>query len=211
MEKKTRIIMIIGLVLLLGLAVFLLGQRKKNELISPIIPTKPQVKQEEKLLIYKDVAGFEFQYPESVIVKEVLADNLAVYSLLELSSKKLSGMMIIRVVDTSFNSLEAWLKSQEASGAGASREIILAGLPGQQIQFLGSQKLVTIVIDDGVMYFFESPLNREGPPVDGQNSWNKIHNQIVSSFNPLTEQSSNEKEEGMGEEEIIYEEEEIIE
>ncbi|MBI4999382.1 hypothetical protein HZB97_01270 [Candidatus Gottesmanbacteria bacterium] len=74
-------------------------------------------------------------------------------------------------------------------------------MPGSQTQFINPRRLVTIAIDEGIMYFLESPL-------DEAEYWNKIHNEIVSSFTlnraPAPAPQS-------GGEEVIYEEEEVIE
>lgn len=197
-KKKLLIIGGAGIVLISVLAVLLVVQKKKTAPAGQIqVPI--QEKASEKLITYKDEAGFEFTYPEDLTIKDVSGD-LPVYSSLEISSAQHEGKMAIRITDTSFASLDAWLKSKEATGAGSTREITLAGMPGKQIQFTNPRRLVTIAIDEGIMYFLESPL-------DEAEYWNKIHNEIVSSFT-LSDQTSAPPGGG---EEIIYEEEEVIE
>lgn len=199
-RKKLLIIGGVGIILILGLAVFFVVQKKKTAIVSPIHP--PGILEEKKpeaLLTYKDEAGFEFTYPENLTIKDVSEDE-TVYSSLEISSSQHEGKMAIKIADTLFTSVDSWLKSKEATGAGSTREITLAGMPGKQIQFSNPRRLVTIAIDEGIMYFLESPL-------DEAEYWNKIHNEIVSSFT-LSDQTSAPPGGG---EEIIYEEEEVIE
>ncbi|MBI4999407.1 hypothetical protein HZB97_01400 [Candidatus Gottesmanbacteria bacterium] len=201
-KKKILIIGGVGIILVLGLAVFFVVQKKKTAIVSPIQPPGIlEEKEAETLLTYKDEAGFEFKYPENLTIKDISGADQSVYSSLEISSSQHEGKMAIKIVDTLFTSVDAWLKSKEASGAGVAREITLAGMEGAQIQFANPRRLVTIVIDEGIMYFFESLL-------DEAEYWNKIHNNIVSSFT-LTE-TQTPAPQGGGEE-VIYEEEEVIE
>lgn len=190
----------IGIILVLGLTVFFVIQKKKSTPISPI-QTPGILKETENLLIYKDEAGFSFDYPEGLTIEDVTGDDETLYSSLEVSKGFSGEKMIIKVSDTAFSSTGAWLKSKEASGAGSTREITLAGMKGVQIQFTNPRRLVTIVIDEGIMYFLESSLDEVG-------YWNKIHNNIISSFT-LTETQAPAAQ--AGEEEIIYEGEEVIE
>lgn len=204
-KKKLLIIGGAGIVLISVLAVLLVVQKKKTAPAGQIqVPI--QEKASEKLITYKDEAGFEFTYPEDLTIKDVSGD-LPVYSSLEISSAQHEGKMAIRITDTSFASLDAWLKSKEATGAGSTREITLAGMPGKQIQFTNPRRLVTIAIDEGIMYFLESPLASSAEASAKAEYWNKIHNEIVSSFT-LSDQTSAPPGGG---EEIIYEEEEVIE
>lgn len=199
-RKKFLLVGGAGVILVLVFTVFFVIQRKRTVIVSPIQPPGiVEEKEAETLLTYKDEAGFEFKYPERLTVKDITGD-LPAYSILEISSAKQKGKMIVKVVDTSFPSVDVWLKSKEASGAGTSREITLAGMSGSQIQFANPRRLITLAIDGGIMYFLESPLDEDG-------LWNKIHNTIVSSFALAEAQSST----SAGGEEVIYEEEEVIE
>lgn len=189
-------------IILVALIIFFVFQKRQKQIVSPIQP--PGVTSEEELgslTTYKDEAGFEFKYPEGLTIKDVTGDDETLYSSLEVSKGFSGEKMIIKVSDTAFSSTGAWLKSKEASGAGSTREITLAGMKGVQIQFTNPRRLVTIVIDEGIMYFLESSLDEVG-------YWNKIHNNIISSFT-LTETQAPAAQ--AGEEEIIYEEEEVIE
>ena len=199
-KKKLLIIAGAGIILVFVLVVLIVVQKKKTAPAGQI-QAPVQEKAPENLATYNDEAGFSFNYPEGLTIKDVTGDNETLYSSLEVSKGFSGEKMIIEVADTTFSSINAWLKSPEASGAGTSREITLAGMPASQIQFTNPRRLVTIVIDGGIMYFFESPLDETG-------FWNKAHNDIVSSFTLGENQVP--APEGGGQE-VIYEEEEIIE
>lgn len=203
-DRKKLLIIIgggVGIVIAV-LAIFFIFQKKQAPVVSPIqTPGITQEKKPENLITYKDTAGFSFNYPENLTVRDVSGDEQTVYSSLELSSLQDEEKMIIKVSDTTFASVDAWLKSKEATGAGSTREITLSGMPGSQIQFTNPRRLVTIAIDEGIMYFIESPLDEAG-------LWSKIHNDIISSFTIDQTQTSSPQ---VGGEEVIYEEEEVIE
>lgn len=204
LEKKKLIIASSGVGLILVLAGFFIFQERQKETVSPLGSSLSSTAKKQELgnlLIHKDEAGFEFSYPENLAIKDISGADQSVYSSLEISSAQHEGKMLIKIADTPFASLDTWLKSKEASGAGASREITLAGMPGSQIQFDNPRKLVTVVINEGIIYLLENPLDEE-------NYWNKIHNNIVSSFTFGKTQTPAAQ---TGGDEVIYEEEEVIE
>lgn len=202
MTKKKVLIMAgtVAIVLVALVFIFVIRQRQVT-IINPIqSPEIIQEKKPETLLSYKDTAGFEFKYPENLTVKDA-SGNLPVYSSLEISKAFSGEKMTVKVLDTDFPSVDTWLKSKEASGAGSSRDITLAGMSGKQVQFTNPRRLVTIVISEGIMYFIQSP-------IDEANLWNKAHNDIVSSF--ALEQTQRSTSQTGGAEDIISEEEEVI-
>jgi hypothetical protein len=208
MNSKKKILMIggISLILIGAGAVVLKVAQKPKPAITPdsIISSTPAP--EEKLLTYNDEAGFSFEYPESLKIEDI-SGNLDVYSILEITSETTSGTATLKVVDTKYKTIDDWLKkTPEASTAGSAREIELAGMTGQQIQLENPRRLVTSVIDGGVLYYLESPLDSNSA------YWNKAHNAIVSSFNlGETKPQAGSQTGGDSGQDIIYEEEEIVE
>lgn len=199
MTKKRKLLFGagLGIVLTVVTAVGLLSHQKINPTADNLPTPSPKVEEMAKLVKYEDEAGFSFEYPEDLVVKDVTPEDNLSYSVLEI------GETIIKVVDTRYSSVDNWLaKDKEASGAGTNREITLAGMVARQIQFDNPRRLVTVTIEDGVMYFIESPLESAGQ------YWNKVHNAIVGSFN-LTESASPPT--ASGGEQSIVEEEEVIE
>ncbi len=83
--------------------------------------------------------------------------------------------------------------------------VALAGIPAKQ--YAQGGKLITVAIDSGVIYLIEGPASpSQGGPKDG-GEWEEVQNLIVSSF-ALTEKAAAS---GATDENVIYEEEEVIE
>lgn len=182
-KLKLPIIILVLVLVLIGVPVILVMKNKKTENVTPLGLAQKQETAAEKIVTYNDSSGFKFAYPESLIVKDVSGDAPNVYSFLEISSAKQAGKMTIKIVDSPYDSLESFLSSKEASGAGVSRDVALSLMSARQIQFANPKRLMTVVISDLIMYSIESPLDENG-------YWNKIHNQIVSSFSLGTESAS---------------------
>lgn len=201
MTKKRKLLFGagLGIVLAVVVAVGLLSHQKTNPAVGNLPTPSPKIEEMAKLVKYEDEAGFSFEYPEDLVVKDVTPEDNLSYSVLEI------GKTIIKVVDTRYSSVDNWLvKDPSASSgqAGTSREVTLAGMAASQIQFDNPRRLVTVTIENRVMYFIESPLESAGQ------YWNKVHNAIVGSFS-LTESASPPS--ASGGEQSIVEEEEIIE
>lgn len=208
-KKIILFVIIITLIILLPIISFFVFKKSKTESVNPLAESSAlsKIAEEEKLLSYQDTAGFKFNYPQSVTVKDVSNNDPNTYSLLELGSAKNDGKMLIKVVDSNLDSVDQWLKSKEATGAGNSREVIISQMPGKQIQFENPSRLVSLAISDGIMYFFQSSLDSAG-------FWNKVHSQIISSFsqNGTTEKTVEENKSGADfGEETVSENEEVIE
>lgn len=210
MKKKILLGLSVSLALLVAIAAFFLTRNEKQT--SPAETPTPEVEEkQEKLAQYEDEAGFNFEYPEGLMVRDVTPEDKTHYSLLEISSSKAEGKMTIEVVDTVYSSVEDWLKKdKQASSAGqVSREITLGGIVGKQIQTENPRQLMTVAINEKVLFLLISPLETS----NGQ-YWNKIHNDIMASFQISQESApaANETENSVGSGDSgIVEEEEIIE
>lgn len=174
-KDKFKLSIIILVLVLIGVPVILMMKNKKTGTVTPLGSGQKQETTAEKTAIYNDSSGFKFDYPESLTIKDVSGADQNVYSSLEISSRKQEGKMMIKIVDSPYDSLESYLSSKEASNAGVSRDLILSSMPAKQIQLTNPKRLETVVISDSVMYLIESPLDDSG-------YWNKVHNQIISSF-----------------------------
>jgi len=208
MNQKKKILTIAGVGLILfGLTALGVKVGQKPKTTSNPVATPTPIRIEAKNQIYEDEAGFSFEYPEGLEIKDV-SGNQDVYSVLEITAPDKNEKMVIRVVDTKYKTVDDWLKKDPSlpkSFDGASRDIELAGMTGQQIQLENPHRLVSLAIDKGVMYYFESPLSVE----EGQ-YWNMVHNTIVLNFS-LGEAQPQAGNQGGGGEDVIYEEEEVVE
>ncbi|MFH0864156.1 MAG: hypothetical protein V1858_03655 [Candidatus Gottesmanbacteria bacterium] len=205
-NKKKLIIAVIGLgiLLIISFSYIFFKKIKTNDkaLTLSVNPSETKI----SLKTFNDETGFQFQYPEDLLINDVSGDDQNIYSALEISSSDKDNKMIIRITDTDIALVDEWLKTKEGSGAGPKREISIATMSGKQIQFKNPNRLVSLVINDGIMYFFESPLDEAG-------YWNKIHNIITSSFSivEVEESVDSSTESTSNDEGILTEEEEVIE
>ena len=123
---------------------------------------------------YDDWSGFKFDYPSLLTVKEVELDNQKIYSSLEVygsDAKKLT----IRVSDTQITSLIDWQKSfNQQNSVRKIDQMTLADLPALRLQYGAPEMMLTVAINDGILYQIESPVD------DG--FWNRTHEDLVGSF-----------------------------
>lgn len=201
MKDKLKLPIIVLVLVLIGVPAVLLIKNKKTGITTPLGSEQKQEITAEKLTTYNDSSGFKFDYPESLMVKDVSGSDQNIYSFLEISSTKQAGKTTIKIIDSPYDSLESFLKSKEVEGAGASRDLTLSLMPAKQIQFPAAKKIITVVIADGIEYLLESPL-------DNGSYWSKIHSQIVASFNIETQKSSTTGED-VGSDQAASEEEVI--
>lgn len=216
-SKKLSVISagIIGVIVLI-LGWFFLFNKGKEGIVSPTPDTASNQAAggqagTEKLIKYEDEAGFSFEYPEGLTVRDITPEDDISYSELEISSSQHPGIAKIRVADTQCLTIENWLrKCNSRKEFGDSRDVTLAEMEGKQVRLSQPETLQTVVIEDGVEYLVESPLTEP----DGA-FWNKVHNDIIFSFalNEVTPvaNSFNEQAGAAGGGEAIIEEEEVIE
>lgn len=200
MSKRT-ILIIVLIVAALGvvIAAFLffgrLGKESKPTQQGSLFtePFKKVLSQEET---YQDEAGFSFKHPKGARVEEVNLEDDSVYSSLELTLSGKTGKLTIDLRDTTYKSVDDWLAKDRTAPKNAkiSGETKLATFPAKQ--YTSSSGLLTVAIDQGVLYRIEAP----------GTSWEEVYDKIVSTFT-LTAGSTSASSEAN----VIYEEEEIVE
>lgn len=187
----------IGIVLALKKSKQDSGVQKSKSLINP--DTETTSNQELEDLLYEDESGFSFTYSGDLEVSKQDFDENTVYS--DLFLTKSNEKIHLLVKDTSYSKIEDWLskdplapKNTQVSGA-----ITLSGVPAKQ--YSTASKLYTIAIDQGVLYFIESP--------KGDSFWEQAQDKIVDSFKFESESSTTTT--GSGSSDTVYEEEEVVE
>ncbi len=213
MKKILVIILVVATVGILGYVVYSSKKkesaRKINIPVVETIVTSPSTSQ-VGLKKYMDEVGFSFFYMKEVEVKPLVVSDNTVYSMLELTSKNNPGKVTI-IAKTSF------LKTVDGSFKNDVKDIKklkLADLEARQIEQEG--KIVTVALDQGVL--FEITVDYK----ESKNFWSEVNNKIIASFvfelpeAPSTTINSNdggsiENSGASGDEDVIYEGEEIIE
>lgn len=123
---------------------------------------------------YDDWSGFRFDYPDILTVKEVELDNPQVYSSLELAGSD-SQRLNIRISDTAVAGLTEWQKEfNRQYSVRKINQTTLAGLPALRLNFGAPEKLLTVAIDNGIIYTIESQAD--------SGFWNRTHEDLVASW-----------------------------
>lgn len=123
---------------------------------------------------YADPAGFSFQYPKTLAIADETPPDDAYYSRLTLKSTGESMKMTLLVKDTPYKTTEEWLRKDPEAPKNATvlGSVSIGGAGGTQYGENG--KLLTVAIDQGVIYRIES--------IKDDGFWERAHRQIVSTF-----------------------------
>lgn len=176
MSKKFKI----GLAILitLGIGAMAFWQLKLvNHKVKPEaeINIKEAVLPLAKTLTYEDWAGFKFDYPESLKIEEVEIDDKTVYSSLELTATN-GEKLNLRVADTEFKDIGEWQKEFEKKYlVTLVKDVLWEEMAARQLVYGAPKRLMTIAIDNGVLYSLDSLK-------DEYEFWEKTQNSIVNSF-----------------------------
>lgn len=174
MSKKIIIILaVILLLLLLGsIAGYFFFLRDGDSDISDKAGGLPDIIKEkvEGDLIYEDAAGFSFKYPKAIEVKDITPDDEVYYTLLSLTKDK--EKLTVTAKDIKEASSDSFIKNTPeyklAQVAGATS---LGGLAAKQYTLAG--KLITVVVDKGVLYLIEGPAG---------SYWEDVQSLLISTF-----------------------------
>lgn len=176
MSKKFKI----GLAILitLGIGAMAFWQLKLvNHKVKPEaeINIKEAVLPLAKTLTYEDWAGFKFDYPESLKIEEVEIDDKTVYSSLELTAAN-GEKLNLRVADAEFKNIGEWQKEFEKKYlVTLVKDVLWEEMAARQLVYGAPKRLMTIAIDNGVLYSLDSLK-------DEYEFWEKTQNSIVNSF-----------------------------
>jgi hypothetical protein len=199
MSKKNIILLIIIIILVAGLGIGTYLVMQPKEVTTPkaagnqgnFLPTTQESqKLDTQKLKYEDSAGFSFEYPVGFTITDKSINDDNYYSYLDMKNSQ--GNISLIVTDTTYKTLDDWKKANiNATLVGATT---LGGIKANQYNLSGS--LMTIAIEDGILYEIKSPI---GDKPEG------AHAIIVDSF----AFSGQNKTTTTGD--TIYEEEEVIE
>lgn len=148
--------------------------KTKDSFSQKQISIKPAELPEVTKTTYKDWAGFSFDYPDILTVKEVELDNPQVYSSLELAGSD-GKKLTIRVADTPNANLIDWQKSfNRQYSIRKIDQTTLADLPALKLAYGAPEMLLTVAIADGIIYQVESGAD--------SGFWDRTHGDLVASW-----------------------------
>jgi len=176
MSKGMKILISIMAVLLIGgWAGWTLWPRKTDSFVEKEISIKQTTIPEAEKTVYEDWAGFRFEYPKSLKVEEIETDDETVYSSLELTAVD-GKKLLLKIVDSRFKDLDEWKNAFETDNVAVGlREIYWVDIPGLQLRHGAPKKLLTVALEDEVIYRLEGP-------VDDGGFWDEAHQLILNSF-----------------------------
>lgn len=166
----------------------------------PFVEAKKLPSQETKE--YKDPAGFSFELPDDVQASASSSLDNFTYADLALTSKVATGSITFKVTDTKLISMDAWLRSREAS-LGAIKDVKLGELPSKEIK--QKNTITTGAIDQKILFELRVL------PEKKQDYWKQVYKTILDTFSFVNPQASETSSSGGFESDVVYEGEEIIE
>lgn len=172
MNKKIALIISgISLVLVTLVLVFYLQFKTKFSAVSPVSQITPTPTVEE-MSIWTDPAQFSFQYPRALALNPHNEDQTN-YAHVELTSATHSGNLIVWVKDTTSDTIDNWILKEKIKNAIDSE---LASVSAKKVLTTNENNNITLsTIRNGYLYQIEvNPTNND--------FWNKIFNQVTSTF-----------------------------
>lgn len=194
---------LLGFVIILTLATIglvIFSSKKKQNNVSPI-PEKTSLEksnstESSKLKEYKDPSGFQFMYPENLVIKTIDRNDQSIISDLNIGSPGKNGNITIEVSESQIKSYSEWLKkNKEASPSGNVKNIKFADLDAKQFKM--DDKVITLAFDVNTQ--FKITLD----PKNNDEFWKKINDNLISSL----KFSQPENQNG----DVVFEGEETIE
>ncbi len=176
MSKNTKLAVFAILTLIVfGFAGWMLFRPKtKDNFSSQEISIKQAEIPDYTAKKYEDWAGFSFDYPGNLTVKEIELDNPDIYSSLEIYGSD-AKKMTVRVSDTKIASLADWQKSFAAANAVKKiDQARLDDLDAVTLQYGAPAAMVTAALKDGVLYQIDH--------LADNGFWDRAHSDLVDSF-----------------------------
>lgn len=209
MSKNLRIGLAILVTLIIG-SVAIWELKFKNTKTKE--PTEVTIKEATlpmpEITVYKDAAGFKFNYPAGLTIKEIETDDATIYSSLELTAPN-NEKLNLRITDTIYNNVLEWLQSFEKNNpVSSSKEIGWEIMAAKQLTYSSPKRLKTIAIENNISYSLDSLLDKDS-------YWEKTQNMILSSFEftaaklPTASPVSTTPTESTNEEDIVLIEETV--
>lgn len=192
-----KIILAISLVVgFLVATVLVINYRRQHHPLSTPLLSQPTVAKlpSETLIDYTDPNGFSFSYPDNLsLTKNDLADTE--YGNLQLSSKEVSGSLLLKISDSKYASLDDWVKLNK----GTVRPVKLGSLSGVEVRT--ADRLLLGALDQGIFFSLEMPLIEEG-------FWQKVYHKILTNFAFVSPGSPASGEDNSGD--VTFEGEETV-
>lgn len=180
MPRKTLVTLILLGIVIIGIWYVFFGQ-KKVSLSSPLSvnleqensPSLSSLKPSKTLKDYADPSGFSFSYPDNLSLVSNEPKTTRVYSDLDLSAKGFTKGLKIEISDSSFKSLNDWVKANETEQS-TKKDVKLGTL--KAIEITASNRILLGALDQGVLFTIDASLS------ENKDFWMEVYNQVVKDF-----------------------------
>lgn len=209
MDKKTLLLLLIAVGLIVGVLVWFFNP-KKSILLTPQTnqqETNAQISPSKTLKSYTDPAGFTFSYPDNLSLVNNEPKDDSVYADIQLTATGVDGNLALKIADSKLASLDEWVKLNK-SASQTPKEVKLGNL--KALEVTTSDKLLLGALDQGILF------NIEGLFGSRKDFWVEVYNKILAEFTFAPPSPDNSASGGGGgvsssSEDITFEGEEVIE
>ena len=166
-------IVLVGCVILAGIVIFRtkLISKTSEQTMSPAVTVAPK-----ELVLWEDPAGFSFTYPSELTVNKH-DEDMQNYAHVELTNTGHTGNIIIWAKDTTYQSVDAWIKGDKTVNMAPSVDTTLGGKEAKKIMVTGAtKKMITGAIDVDVLVTVEVDMQTDEP------YWTEIYSGIIQTF-----------------------------
>lgn len=164
-------------VLFIAFGVFYFSFSKKQDVVAPVLQTVPvEVKKMPSLTTktYVDDAGFQFDYPDDLIVTKKESTNSAVYTEIAVTSKTVAGNLSFVVEDTKEKTIDDWMNKNIIGSSSAEKAVTLGNIQAKVIT--QNDKTIIVAIDQKILFKLEVMPEKENE------YWNAAFATVLSSF-----------------------------
>lgn len=207
--KNPNVLRFAGLgvvVLFVAFGVFFFSSSKKQV----PVPVQQNVTVETKKMpslttkTYTDDVGFQFDYPDDLIVEKKESTNSAVYTDVRVISKTAAGSLSFLVEDTKEKTIDDWMNKNIISSSSAEKAVTLGNIQAKVIT--QNDMTIIVAIDQKVLFKLEVRPEKEN------DYWNAAFATVLSSFSFFTPQAataSSNAEVNIGGDDVVIEEDVI--
>ncbi len=202
-NKKTGLLAILVVVLMVGVYQLLLGGQK-NSLSTPITfkeQGKVEIVPSKTLKSYTDPSGFSFNYPDNLSLESNELDDHA-YADMQLTAKEVNGSLALKISDSKFATLDEWVKLNKGTTKETPKEVKLGSLKGVEIKT--SDRLLLGNLDHGVLFTIEIPLVEE-------RFWMNVYDKVLTDFSFVSPDVASSGDTSSSSDAISFEGEEVTE
>lgn len=199
MNKKQIILLAICASVILAV-VYWQAFSERKPLTSSINQLTKEVAPSQTLTQYSDPSGFTLSYPDNLsITKWDIEDNIT-YADIQLSSKDVNGSLSLKITDSNFFSLDAWIKSN-TNNPKNSKTVKLGNLEAREIKL--EDRLLLGALDQGILFTVEVPLVEE-------KFWSKVYTTVLSNFSFAAPETASSGD-TVSADDVSFEGEEVVE